>query len=115
MAAAVFWQRVAIGYLLLLLSISLVRAESPNTATYQREVLVEYLYLDANEDQASGGHAAMRINDDVFHFHANEEKNDFSEKFFKTHYQGPIKRGRLGLTLKIHYFLRLLMAQMKAM
>lgn len=34
----------------------------------EREVLIEYLYIDANEDQASGGHAAVRINEDVFHF-----------------------------------------------
>lgn len=28
----------------------------------------DYLYLDANEDQASGGHSAVRLGDDVFHF-----------------------------------------------
>ena len=27
-----------------------------------------YLYIDSNEDRASGGHAAIRIGDDVFHF-----------------------------------------------
>jgi hypothetical protein len=27
-----------------------------------------YLYIDANEDRASGGHAAVRLRDDVFHF-----------------------------------------------
>ena len=27
-----------------------------------------YLYVDSNEDRASGGHAAIRIGDDVFHF-----------------------------------------------
>jgi hypothetical protein len=30
--------------------------------------LVEYLYIDANEDKASGGHTAVRIDEDVFHF-----------------------------------------------
>ena len=29
---------------------------------------ISYLYIDANEDRASGGHAAIRVGDEVFHF-----------------------------------------------
>ncbi|MBW2269810.1 MAG: hypothetical protein JRH16_14655 [Deltaproteobacteria bacterium] len=29
---------------------------------------ISYLYVDANEDRASGGHAAIRMGDEVFHF-----------------------------------------------
>ena len=29
---------------------------------------ISYLYVDANEDRASGGHAAIRVADEVFHF-----------------------------------------------
>ena len=34
------------------------------------------------------------------------KRNDFSERFFQRSYEGPIKR-HIGLELKIHYFLRL--------
>ena len=37
-------------------------------ATAQVDPEFAYLYIDANEDQASGGHAAVRIDADVFHF-----------------------------------------------
>ena len=29
---------------------------------------IEYLYIDANEGGSSGGHVAVRVDDDVFHF-----------------------------------------------
>jgi hypothetical protein len=71
MATKGFWPRFTLGFVILVLNISLAWAEASDGALYQREILVEYLYLDANEDQASGGHAALRINDDVFHFQYN--------------------------------------------
>ena len=57
-------QRLLIGLLVFTLQVCHVHAGEPG----EREILLEYLYLDANEDQASGGHAAVRINNDVFHF-----------------------------------------------
>jgi hypothetical protein len=33
-----------------------------------QEKVFEYLYIDANEDRSSGGHTAVRIDNDVFHF-----------------------------------------------
>ncbi len=71
MATKGFWPRFTLGFVILVLNTSLAWAEASDAALYQREILVEYLYLDANEDQASGGHAALRINDDVFHFQYN--------------------------------------------
>src|SRR2546430_9932806 len=29
---------------------------------------IDYLYVDANEGGSSGGHAGLRVGDDVFHF-----------------------------------------------
>lgn len=66
-----FWRRFALGFVILVLSAAQARAEAPESEAYQREILLEYLYLDANEDQASGGHTAVRINNDVFHFQYN--------------------------------------------
>jgi hypothetical protein len=62
-----FNQRLFIGLLVFTLQICPAYAGEPG----EREILLEYLYLDANEDQASGGHAAVRINNDVFHFQYN--------------------------------------------
>ncbi len=38
----------------------------PDTAT--SPWLLQYLYINANEDQASGGHTALRINNEIYHF-----------------------------------------------
>ena len=32
------------------------------------ESFVDFLYIDANEDSASGGHVALRLGDRTFHF-----------------------------------------------
>jgi len=50
-----------------------------------------YLYIDANEDRASGGHTAIRFDDDVFHFQWDDgllrlDRNDWSD--FALSYRG---------------------------
>src|SRR5262245_20199101 len=40
----------------------------PLPATAQDSSSVEYLYIEANEGGSSGGHVALRLGDDVFHF-----------------------------------------------
>jgi hypothetical protein len=62
-----FRQQLVIGLLVFALQVCQAQGGEPS----EREILLEYLYLDANEDQASGGHAAVRINNDVFHFQFN--------------------------------------------
>ena len=65
----------------------------------------DYLYLNANEDQASGGHAAIRIDDDVFHFHFEDgllrmDRDDWDE--FQFSYRGlqnrSIERTRIAVS-----------------
>ena len=51
----------------------------------------DYLYLEGNEDRASGGHAAIRIDDDVFHFQYEDgllrmERDPWSD--FQLSYRG---------------------------
>ncbi len=43
-------------------------AEAPDAVGVSQERVFEYLYIDANEDRSSGGHTAVRIDNDVFHF-----------------------------------------------
>ena len=50
-----------------------------------------FLYIDANEDRASGGHAAMRLGEDVYHFQYHEgwlrmDRDDWSD--FAINYRG---------------------------
>ena len=47
---------------------ALLLASLPPLATAQDGPSVEYLYIEANEGGSSGGHVALRLGDDVFHF-----------------------------------------------
>ena len=49
---------------LLALAATLLARAAPGTAS----TLVDYLYVEANEGGSSGGHAAIRLGDDVYHF-----------------------------------------------
>ena len=53
--------RGALGFTLLL-----VMSGGPATAAPSRQI--DYLYINASEGSASGGHAALRFGDQVFHF-----------------------------------------------
>lgn len=75
--------------------------------------LVEYLYIDANEDQASGGHTAMRIGSDVFHFQYDAgmltmARDDWAD--FQLSYRGyqnrNIRAERLAVSEDTHKRLR---------
>jgi hypothetical protein len=46
--------------------VALVMSSGPATAAPPRQI--EYLYINASEGSASGGHAALRFGDQVFHF-----------------------------------------------
>lgn len=73
----------------------------------------EYLYIDANEDRSSGGHTAVRIDDDVFHFLF---KNDYLTMArdpwadFQLSYRGyqnrNIQSARLDISSSTHEMLR---------
>ncbi len=73
----------------------------------------EYLYIDANEDRSSGGHTAVRIDDDIFHFlfkndHLTMARNSWAE--FQLSYRGyqnrNIQTTRLDISASSHEMLR---------
>ena len=74
---------------------------------------LEYLYIDANEARASGGHAAVRIGLDVFHFQFDGgllamARDDWAD--FQLSYRGYQNRNihatRLALTPETHALVR---------
>jgi hypothetical protein len=73
----------------------------------------EYLYIDANEDRSSGGHTAVRIDDDIFHFLYKDDyltmaRNSWAE--FQLSYRGyqnrNIQSTRLDISASTHEMLR---------
>ena len=52
----------------LALSLAVFPAAASASAAAVDSSEISYLYVDANEDRASGGHAAIRMGDEVFHF-----------------------------------------------
>jgi hypothetical protein len=48
------------------ITVLLVMSSAPATAAPSRQI--DYLYINASEGSASGGHAALRFGDQVFHF-----------------------------------------------
>lgn len=89
------------------------RAASPTGPGPTWDAHFDYLYLNANEDQASGGHAAIRIDDDVFHFHFEDgllrmDRDDWDE--FQFSYRGlqnrSIERTRIAISQDTHRRLR---------
>lgn len=73
----------------------------------------EYLYIDANEDRSSGGHTAVRIDDDIFHFlfkndYLTMARNSWAD--FQLSYRGyqnrNIQSTRLDISASTHEMLR---------
>src|SRR5262245_29618720 len=58
--------RGARGALILVALLALGGLSSPASATSTRTI--DYIYVEANEAGSSGGHAALRFGDRVFHF-----------------------------------------------
>lgn len=79
---------------------------APSVASSKLEATFDYLYLNSNEDQASGGHAAVRMEDDVYHFQYDDgllrlEQDDWSD--FQLSYRGlqnrSIHQTRIAISL----------------
>ena len=62
--------RGALGFTLCLVMSSAPAAAEP--ARPADALYVDYLYINASEGSASGGHAALRFGDQVFHFEHRE-------------------------------------------
>ena len=54
-----------VRFAILVLSLSLSLALAPGAAA---AATFDYLYIESNEGGSSGGHAAVRLGDDTWHF-----------------------------------------------
>jgi hypothetical protein len=83
------------------------------SASEAKTGVFEYLYIDANEDRSSGGHTAVRIDDDIFHFlfkndYLTMARNSWAD--FQLSYRGyqnrNIQSTRLDISASTHEMLR---------
>jgi hypothetical protein len=101
-----------LSMLLLLSSVCMAVAATDELAS-PAEAQLEYLYIDANEARASGGHAAIRIGLDVYHFQFDSgllamARDDWAD--FQLSYRGYQNRNihatRLAVTPETHALVR---------